>query len=789
MDFDYDLSSISNVLVLDPGAEKLTVSGQAGLVLPVGTTGQRPTGVAGTVRFNTSNVAVDLYDGSQWVELIAGSNTLALTGDITAPATLLSTGTIATTLANSGVTAGSYGNATQAGTFTVDSKGRITTAGNVTITPAWSSITSTPTTLAGYGITNAVVANPAITAGTYTQVTVDTKGLVTAGANPTTLSGYGITDALNLNGGTMIGNIIMPTGTTITLTDGPTNPTDAANKAYVDAAAAGLSWKNSVKVATTGPITLSGTQTIDGIAVVAGDRVLVKDQASAAQNGIYVVDASQWTRATDLDQTTPINEANGAAVWVEQGSTQGNTGWTVISQVATISTSAMDWAQFNGASGITAGVGMIKVGNTLSIALGAGISELPTAEVGLDVYANGALFLTVDGTTASTLTNAQLAVKLDGSTLTRSASGLKVADGGITSTQINSSALGTGLTGGSGSAIALATSGAVAGTYNNVTVDTYGRVTVGSNVAYLTGNETITVTGDATGSGTTSIALTLANSGVTAGTYTQVTVDAKGRVTLGANPTTLAGYGITDAVLNAGGTPSIQEGTLAGRPAAGTAGRLYVCTDLHTIYRDTGSSWVEISPTSALDVYTENSSSPVASTVTGANAVSIGSGNTSGVTVGLATGAGAVTRAYGAEARASGSFSTAGDAQAGKYVLRNITTDGTETELFADGTGAQIVLPANSTWAYSIQVSARRTDGDNENAGFKLEGVIKRDGSAVSTSLVGNRNRTILTRPNANWTADVFADASSGALTVKVIGQAAKNVRWVATVITTEVTE
>jgi len=88
-------------------------------------------------------------------------------------------------------------------------------------------------------------------------------------------------------------------------------------------------------------------------------------------------------------------------------------------------------------------------------------------------------------------------------------------------------------------ALALTTTGVTAGTYNNITVDTYGRATVGSNVAYLTGNQTITATGDATGSGTTSIALTLANSGVTAGTYGvansrtvgTVIVDAKGRVT------------------------------------------------------------------------------------------------------------------------------------------------------------------------------------------------------------------------------------------------------------------
>jgi microcystin-dependent protein len=79
--------------------------------------------------------------------------------------------------------------------------------------------------------------------------------------------------------------------------------------------------------------------------------------------------------------------------------------------------------------------------------------------------------------------------------------------------------------------------------------------------AFITGNQTITLTGDVTGSGTTSIATTLANSGVGAGTYRSVTVDAKGRVTAGTNPTTLAGYGITDAAPLSGGGNYIQNTT------------------------------------------------------------------------------------------------------------------------------------------------------------------------------------------------------------------------------------
>lgn len=97
-------------------------------------------------------------------------------------------------------------------------------------------------------------------------------------------------------------------------------------------------------------------------------------------------------------------------------------------------------------------------------------------------------------------------------------------------------------------ATTLANSGAIAGTYNNVTVNAKGLVTGGSNVAYLTANQSITLSGDVSGSGTTAITATLANSGVAAGTYKSVTVDAKGRVTGATNPTTLAGFGITDAL-------------------------------------------------------------------------------------------------------------------------------------------------------------------------------------------------------------------------------------------------
>lgn len=247
---------------------------------------------------------------------LTGNQSITLSGDVV---TASGTTAITVTLASTGVTAGTYNNSATAVTpFTVDAKGRITGTGSaVTITPAWSSITS----------------------------------------KPTTLSGFGITDALALSGGTMTG--------AITLAADPTQAMHAATKQYVDATAQGLDVKQSVKAATTANITLSGAQTIDGVSVVAGDRVLVKDQTTASGNGIYVVAAGAWTRATDMDAWT---EVPGAFTFVEQGTVNADSGWVCTAdQGGTLGSTAITFAQFSGAGQITAGAGLTKTGNTLDI--------------------------------------------------------------------------------------------------------------------------------------------------------------------------------------------------------------------------------------------------------------------------------------------------------------------------------------------------------------------------------------------------------------------------------------
>jgi hypothetical protein len=154
----------------------------------------------------------------------------------------------------------------------------------------------------------------------------------------------------------------------------PTAAQDAATKAYVDATKQGLDVKDSVRVATTANITLSGTQTIDGVSLVAGDRVLVKNQTTGSANGIYtVVSGGSWTRANDFDTNAKVT--SGAFTFVEEGTSNADSGWVLTTDGAiTLGTTALVFTQFSGAGQITAGAGLTKTGNTLDVGAGTGIT-------------------------------------------------------------------------------------------------------------------------------------------------------------------------------------------------------------------------------------------------------------------------------------------------------------------------------------------------------------------------------------------------------------------------------
>lgn len=161
------------------------------------------------------------------------------------------------------------------------------------------------------------------------------------------------------------------------LTD-PTNPQDAANKRYVDAAVVGIDWKASVRAATTAAVTLAtgleNGDTLDGVVLATGNRVLVKNQADATENGIYVVAASGApTRGTDADTAAEITAS--FAVFVEEGTVNADSGYTLTNDgTVVVGTTALTFTQFTGLGQITAGAGLTKTANTLDVIGGDGIT-------------------------------------------------------------------------------------------------------------------------------------------------------------------------------------------------------------------------------------------------------------------------------------------------------------------------------------------------------------------------------------------------------------------------------
>ena len=414
----------------------------------------------------------------------------------------------------------------------------------------------------------------------------------------------------------------------------PTSNSDAATKAYVDSVAQGLSVKTAVRAATTANITLSGTQTIDGVALIAGDRILVKNQTTNTQNGVYDVASGAWSRSSDSDAGT---ELVNAFYFVQSGTTLQATGWVQSTPgPITPGTTGLVFSQFSGAADYTAGAGLTKTGLTFDVGTASssrivvnadnidlattGVSAGTFTKVTLDTYgrataatsattsdiAEGSNLYYLDARAQAAITGGASTIVTSNLTASRAllsdGSG-KVGVSAVTSTELSyltgvSSAIQTQLntkqpldatlTALAGSVTAPDTmiyfSGLDTAAVTSLTA--YGRsiiasadasaarttlgLAIGTDVqaydadlgaiatlsgttgflkktaantwsldtnTYLTGNQTITLSGDVTGSGATGIAVTLANSGVTSGTYgsaTQVpvfTVDAKGRVT------------------------------------------------------------------------------------------------------------------------------------------------------------------------------------------------------------------------------------------------------------------
>lgn len=141
-------------------------------------------------------------------------------------------------------------------------------------------------------------------------------------------------------------------------------PSQSAVRAYVDAVVNGLRWKDAARVATTVNIVLSGIQTVDGVLLIAADRVLVKNQTAGAENGIYLSAVGAWTRTTDADTSAEMRDAT---LLVEEGTTYADTQWTCTTESITLGTTALVFAQVSGPGSYSAGTGLQLVGTQFSI--------------------------------------------------------------------------------------------------------------------------------------------------------------------------------------------------------------------------------------------------------------------------------------------------------------------------------------------------------------------------------------------------------------------------------------
>jgi len=227
-----------------------------------------------------------------------------------------------------------------------------------------------------------------------------TSGQVLTSTGSGTTPAWSTLSYLPLSGGSLTGGLY--------LASDPGAPNQAATKNYVDNAINGLSWKDAALAATTTNITLSGEQTIDGI-LTSSSRILVKNQTTASQNGVYVSSSGTWTRATDVSTGTEIL---GAALFVQEGGSNANTAWVVSNTSAiTVGTTSINFTQFGSGATYTAGTGLTLLANQFSltnssvtVSAGTGLSGGGTVSLG------GTITLSNSGVTSLTGTANQINV-------------------------------------------------------------------------------------------------------------------------------------------------------------------------------------------------------------------------------------------------------------------------------------------------------------------------------------------------------------------------------------------
>lgn len=600
MDFDFLTETITPTQTTT-----VQVAATGALGLPYGTTAQRVSpATAGWMRWNSDTPGMETWNGSAWVAS-AGSGTVTSvavsgsTGLGVSGSPITTSGTITLTLGTelqglSGLAATGIIARTGAGTYS--SRTITGTAGNVTVSNG-DGVSGNPTidlATAGSAITDQL-----------RRITTDAYGRVTASSAPTAGD---ITTALtftpvNKAGDTGVGAISFTSGVNITVSGGgtitglPTTPvgsTDAASKAYVDSISQGLDPKASVRVATTVTGTLATAyengDTIDGITLATNDRILIKNQSSLAENGIYIVNASGApTRATDMDNWL---EVPNAFIFVEVGTVNADTGWVCTSDAGgTLNTTAITFVQFAGAGSYSAGTGLTLTGTVFSITSpiatsigGTGLGTIGTANqvLGVNNGASGLEYKTITAGTAIGVVHAANSITINNSGVTSAVAGTGIGVSGATGAVTISN---TGVT-------------AIAGTSNQVTLSgSTGSVTVSTPSTFTAPGYVAVTTGLYE---STSAAVSAAGS--TQGTATALTASYNVVTTVGASAgvvlpvPTLNGWRIT--IVNRGANSLTiypnSGGALDG--ASTNAGVQLAVNSTVTFQNSSSTQWFNVKP-------------------------------------------------------------------------------------------------------------------------------------------------------------------------------------------------